>query len=249
VIVPKSFADSQLASGLPSVTSVRQAITNSINTHALVTPTYVDQSNGRVAHKTAVDTADQAYVPVGQLNQPGGVAGLDSGGQLFSAQIPAGVPTEYTAVSYDAATNGFIYINQTETVLTSTLRELRLASITVEDPGYPWRPIPRAVVLGGNPNGTNPGTRLSGTNNYGLLTVIPPAGVSDQVYGAGICTDSFFMNFYECLPYATANQTPTSVPAIVGGLELDLCGCCWTGSGYQFSPAGLSYSILVAPAM
>jgi hypothetical protein len=249
VEIPKSFADAQIAAGLPSVTSVRNAITAKVNSLALVTPGYVNQSNAQRAQKTAVDAADLAYVPVGQLNQPNGVAGLDGSGNLFGAQIPPGVPTEYTAVCYNASIDGVVFLEDIETVNTDTLRELLIARITVADPGYPWRPIPRGVVQGGNPNGTAPSNRLQGTANYGLLSVIPPEGVSDQVYGAGICTDSFYFDFYEVMPYASASQTPTSVPAIVGGLELDLYGCCWSGSGYQFGPAGLFYSILVAPAM
>ena len=124
-----------------------------------------------------------------------------------------------------------------------------MASIAIPDPGYPWRPLGFATVQGGNPNGTQPDSPYQGTNTFGLLTILPPQGVSDQVYSAGICTDTFELGFNQCIPYATANQTPQTVPPILGSLELDLCGSCWTGSGYQFTPAGILYWVLVTPAM
>lgn len=249
VEVPKSYADAALAAGLPSVASVRSNITTQINTKHLVTKAYVDQSNAQVAQKAAVDAADALYVPTSALSAPNGVAGVGSDGNLIPGQVPAGVPTEFLAKSYDVHSDGLVYFNQPQTVLTNNLRELRIASITIPDPGYPWRPIPRAFVLGGDPGATQPNTRTGGTGTYGMLTVMPPHAVSDQVYGTGICTDSWYWNFYEVMIYAAAGQTPTSVPPVVGGLELDLYGCCWSGTGYQFSPEGLLYWILCAPAL
>lgn len=248
VEVPKAFADSTIAAGLPSVTYVRNKIAQAISSVTLETPAYVNLANAQVAQKITVDTADQAYVATGQLNVAGGVAGLDSGGDLFTAQIPAGVPTEYTMASFDVFNNGIVYLTGPQTALTNSLRELKIASIQIADPGYPYRPIPMGIVQAGDPGGTQL-SRTVGTTNYGLLVVMPPHVVSDQVYGAGICTDTTALNFYQFLPYAAAGATPTLVPPVQGDLELDLYGSCWTGTGYQFTPSGLTYSIFCFPAM
>lgn len=248
-LAPKSFADTAIAAQVPTVTFVRNKISLAINTNNLVTQAYINGVNAGRAQKTTVDAADALYVPATQLNAAGGVAGLDADGDIFSSQLPAGTPTEYTAKAYDVYADGDVLINTTRTVITSNPRELRIATLPIPDPGYPWRPIPFAVCQGGDPGATDPGTRLSGTHTYGLLTVIPPLGVSDQVYGAGICTDTFAMNFYQCLPYAAGDQTPTNVPAIIGARTLDLCGSCWTGSGYKFNAAGLQYWVLCVPAI
>jgi hypothetical protein len=123
-----------------------------------------------------------------------------------------------------------------------------LASYVIPDPGYPWRPQPMAWVMGASSGATQPAQRYQGTGSYGLLTVVPP-GASPQVYGLGICTGSFFPNFYPVLPYAAAGQTPTSVPPINGGLELDLVGQLWSGTTYTFYSANLVYTMLVVPAI
>lgn len=247
VEIPKSFADSLVASLIPTVSFVKSKI--ALASVGKVTPAYVNQSNAQLAHKTAVTAADALYVPTTALNAANGVAGLDSSGNLIGSQIPDGVPTEFAAKYYDVSDSGTVFPNTTQTVSTNNLRELKIASIEIDDPGYPWRAQPFALVQGGDPGGTNPGSRLVGTNTYGLLSVLPPQGVSNQVYAAGICTDTFAMNYYQCFPYAAPGQTPTSVPPIVGGIELDLCGSCWTGTGYQFSPVGLLYWVLVLPAL
>lgn len=250
VEVPKAFADQEIANTIPTGTFVRNKINQAITANSLVTPAYVNLSNSRLAQKVAVDNADRNYVPTSWLGVPNGVAALDSSGQIPSSELPTGIPTEWTAQAYDVATSGQILISSAQTVLTNNIRELQIASIEVPDPGYPWRALPFAIVQGGDPGSGNvPNSRLEGTSTFGMLAVLPPQGISNQVYSAGICTDTYYMNFYQCLPYAGANQTPLTVPPIIGGLELDLCGSCWSGSGYQFGPAGLMYWILVMPSM
>jgi len=250
VEVPKAFADTEIANTIPTGTFVRNKINQAISSNALVTPAYVNLSNAKLAQKTSVDNADRNYVPTSWLGVPNGVAALDSSGNILSSELPTGISTEWTAKDYNVTTSGQILISSVQTVLTNNLRELMIASIEVPDPGYPWRAVPFAIVQGGDSGSGNvPTSRLEGTSTFGMLSVLPPKGVSEQVYGAGICTDTYYMNFYQCLPYAGPSQTPFTVPPIVGPLELDLCGSCWSGSGYQFGPAGLLYWILVLPAM
>jgi hypothetical protein len=248
--MPKSYADATIPTLEPTTAWVNNQLNAAIATNNLVTQSYVDNTNAGLAQQAAVTSADNTYAAASSLNAASGVAGLDGAGNLLTTQLPASVPTEFTAKSYDLATYGIVLMSGTGTVSTSNLRELQIAKISVPDPGYPWRPFPIAWVAGGNPNQqTAPTNRTKGTNNYGLLSVIPPVGISDQVYGAGVCTDSYYLNYYPVRPYAGAGQTPITVPAVQGPLDLLLCGCCWTGSGYEFSSQGLQYWILTLPAM
>lgn len=249
-LVPKSYADTAIPALEPGTAWVTNQLNQAIATANLVTSLYVDQKNATLAQIAAVNAADATYAAASSLNQASGAAGLDGAGNLRTAELPTGVPTEFTAKAFDLATYGSVLLSGTATVATDNLRELQLAQITCPDPGYPWRPIPLGIVGGGNPNdGTAPDTRTQGTGNYGMVSVIPPLGVSDQVYGVGYCSDSYYLNYYPFGPYAAASQTPTTVPAVQGGLELLLCGCCWTGTGYEFTNQGLEYWILALPAM
>jgi hypothetical protein len=248
-MVPKSFADSSIAAQEPTTAYVSSLINAAIAANSLQSQAYVNNSNAQLAQKTTVDTADTAYVPVAKLNAANGVAGLDSSGNLLSAQIPSGIQTDNVMRTYDVyGPAGTLTLSGSQTVTTSNVREYQIGSIVVPDPGYPWLPIPFAMVQGGAITLSAPSNRYSGTGTYGLLSVLPPVGVSNQVYGVGLCTDSYYLNFYPVFGYGATNQTPTTVPPVTGGLELDLCACCWTGSGYTFTSTALQYWILVVPA-
>jgi hypothetical protein len=227
---------------------------------------YVNAQNALLATQTAVTTADAAYVPLAQLGVASGVAALNTSADLTTAQVPAGVRTDRVATAYATAfpsgstgalggmlssvtgAIGVPEITTATTVTSATARTLLLARCSLPDPGYPWRALPFGWVMGVGAAAGPPATAsMTGTGNYGLLTVMPPANANplyaSQVYGIGICTDSALSDHYPVVPYAAANQTPTTVPAINGALELDLYGQLW------FSPTDLAFWVLQVPSL
>lgn len=251
--------------------AVTTAIVNTKIATAAATLTiasYVDTADAALAQKSAVTAADAAYVAATLAGAANGVATLDGSGNLAAAQVPAGVKTDRVMDCYSVGTTapnqgvlggvintnakaiGSVLITASHTVTSVTLREFKLASIVIPDPGYPWRPLPFAWVAGNSLGGTTPADRQHGNSSFGLLSVMPPSGVSDTVYGVGLCTASIRTDYYPVLPYAAAGSTPTSVPAITGSLELDLYGCCnSTSSTYTFLPDNLTFFVFVAPGL
>lgn len=135
------------------------------------------------------------------------------------------------------------------TVTTTNVREFQLASLVIPDPGYPWRPLAFAWVQGNSSAGTDPGNRQVGNGNYGLLSIMPPAGISNVIYSLGVCTGSRATDTYVVMPSATTNTTPLTQPAITGGLELDLFGCLFSGSTYTYLGANLTMFVMVVPSL
>lgn len=242
----KGYVDAQMQAMLVTNAYVNSQI--ALAGQSLVTPTYVNNGDSQVAQKTAVDNADLNYLNASTLGAASGVASLDNTGEVTAAQIPSNVPLEYPVLSYNAATDGTINLGSaaSHTVTTSTLREFQLANIVIPDPGYPWVAIPLGMVQGGDPTATSVPDRNRGTGNFGLLSVMQPAGVSDTVYGVGLCTATYRNDFYKIIPYATTNQTPAPIH---GGATLGLYGCCWTGQEYTYTGAGLVYWVLVLPSV
>lgn len=103
VVVPKSAADAAQAAAAVTTDSVATQIAGVAAT--LTTRSYVDAQDVGRAHITDVDAADALYVPASYLNAANGVAGLDSSGNLLSAQLPAGVKTDRVAQSFSVATS------------------------------------------------------------------------------------------------------------------------------------------------
>lgn len=268
ILSPKSYADSQAAAKVVTNSFVNSTTAAQAPNLVLTSSGYVATQDNLRAKKTNVTSADAAYLAATARNAAGGVAGLSAGGFVDPAQLPTTMSTERAIKSYSvtraaadrgllgalassATAIGTVYLGSSSTrqVTTTQAREYRLASISVPDPGYAWRPLPFAFVEGGSVEADDPGTRSQGTGSYGLLTVMPPAGSGNQIYASGIGTGSFAYDFIPVLPFAASNQTPTTVPPIPGALQLDLYGCCWAGDNYTFTGYYLSYWILVVPAL
>lgn len=267
-IVPKSYADAQQAALSVTTTIVNGIIAGgAVN---LTSQSYVDNQDNFYAHKTDVTAADNLAVAATALGAANGVASLDSSGNLTSSQLPtSGVTTDRVMQCYSIGQSGgtlpllggvlntvtgavgsiLLASGSTHTVTTTNVREFKLASIVIPDPGYVWRPMPFAWVQGNTSGGSNPGGRSGGNGNYGLLTCLPPSGVSDVVYGAGVCTAALVTDTYLLTPFALANQTHTSVPAISGGITLDLYCSCFSGTSYIFSGTNLVYYVMVVPSV
>lgn len=271
-IVPKSYADSQ-QTALAVTTSVVNVLLASAAVN-LTSKSYVDSGDGAHAQQAAVTAADANYVAATRLGAASGVAKLDGSGNLTSTMVPtSGAVTDRVAQCYSIGTTsgsagglgglvgglvntvagavGTILLasGTSHTVSTTSPREYKIATVTIPDPGFPWRPLPFAWVQGNASGGTNPGFRIQGNADYGMLTCMPPSGVSDQVYGLGVATGSFFTDTYLLTPFAAASQTNTSVPAVTGGLTLDLYGSCWSGTSYTWIGTNLNYFIWVVPAL
>ncbi len=249
-LVHKGYARSANDSLVVDTTWVNTTVASSITSSNLQTPTYVGTRDALRAHKVAVDTADDLYVPATALGQPGGLATMD-GLHLTATQVPSGVMVNRVARVYDVANYGTINLTpgSTHSVTTNTTREYKIASITVPDPGYPWIPFAFGLI-GGYYNATANADRTIGTDNLGQVTVMPPSGVSDTVYAAGACTGiAQRTSYYPFLPHGGLNWTPTTVGHIDGPLTLDLYGCCYGVGGYVFTGTGLSYRVLAFPAM
>lgn len=269
-IVPKTYADSQ--QGLLGLSG--GGVTSILNTAVatLTSKAYVDTQDASKAQKSGVNTADALYVNATKLGANSGVASLDSSGNVPSAQLPtSGAVTDRVATCYSlnqsTGTSGLPLLGGTlgtvlgavgtvllgsgssHTVSSTNPREFKLGTISVPDPGYPYRALPFAWVQGNSSSGTNPGTRLGGNGNYGLLTCCPPSGVSDQVYGIGVCTGSLSTDTYLLTPYAAQNQTHISVGAVNGALTLDLYCSMWSGTTYTFYGTNLNYFVLVVPSL
>lgn len=251
-VVTKAWADGQYAAIAVTTSWVNSQITTEVNNSNLQLPSYVDAQDALRAHKTSVDAADLNYVAVSRLGAASGVASLDSSGNLPLAQTPSGVTVSRVGSSYSLASGSgtqYLGVGATHTVNTQTPREFRLASITVPDPGYPWRPMCYGAVGGYSAGGSAPADRSMGTGNLGLALVVPPAGISDVIYGHAVCSGSTHLDFYPLLPYAVANETPLTIPPITGSLELGLWASCFSSSGYVFTGTGLQFTVQVQPAM
>ena len=163
---------------------------------------------------------------------------------LISTQIHTTITTDRTARSHV----GTAAFSGTYTATTTTPRERKLASVTIPDPGFAYIPLPFGSVTGqaGGTPGLYP---WNGNGVCGLLTVCPPQGSGETIYGMGAGTDSPVSGTYPIFPYGASNTTPGNRPAVTGSLVLDLYGSCFQGSGYTFSSAGLSFYVIVVPAL
>jgi hypothetical protein len=249
-VVPKGYADSYSAT--LAVTTAYVNAQTALVAEGLTTQSYSDTQDALRITQAAV-TADAAnYVLATKLGVANGVASLDTNGNLTASQVPTGQMTDRTiqCVVATVATGGITLLpGQSHAVATTSAREFRLASIPCPDPGFPWRPIPLGTVSGNDSGAPQPANRSVGTGNYGLLTVMPPQGVSDIVYGIAVCTDSYYTDTYPILPYAFNGQLLSTAPAVVGALELDLFGCVATGAEYTYLGQGLSFFVLQVPSL
>jgi hypothetical protein len=263
IIVPKSYADTQAGNAVVTTAYVNAQI--ALAAEQLTTQSYVDTQNQQLAQQAAVTATAASYIARTKLSAASGLAQCDGSGDLLAAQVPSGLLTDRVAKCYSigyssanavgglassvsgATGTAFLTPGNSQSVATTTAREFKMASISVPDPGYPWRVWPFGWVQGNSGLASQPTSRAIGTGQYGLLTVMPPASVSNQVYGIGIASGSYTNDWYPIVPYAAAGQTPTSVPPIEGALELDLYACCWSGTTFTFL-GGFSYWVLVLPA-
>lgn len=251
VLVPKGYADADNAA-----TAVTQAYIDqqcAIQAANAVSQAYITQAVANYATSAMVTTANAAFAPLTKLGAANGIAQATAGGLANPAQLPTLV-TNRLPKSYSIATSGTDFLGgDSFTVTTTTLQEYIIASLSIPDPGYPWIPW-ITVYISGQAAGASSGSRFIGNGNFGLLTVMPPSGVSTKIYAAGVCTSDTVTNWYQALPYGaavnpTTPQTPLNQPPIIGPLTLNLGCCCWSGNGYTFNGPGKVFHVTVLPAL
>lgn len=251
VLVPKKYADADnAATAVTNAFIDQQCAVQGAN---LVTPAWVTQQAANYATQSAVNAANAAYLPLSSLAVANGAAKLNGSGVIPAGQLPALV-TNRQALSYNIATTGTNFLGSSSfTTTTTNLNEYIIASIPIPDPGFPWIPWP-FVYISAQAAGTPSGSRFVGNGNFGFLTVMPPSGVSNTIYGGGVCTDDTVTSWYQLIPGANATNpqnpiTPLSNPPILGPLTLNLGACCWAGAGYTWNGPGLVFHITVLPAL
>jgi hypothetical protein len=266
-VLPKSQADSMFAALEVTQATINAQIATYLSHNPLAPVSYFIAQNALIAQQSAVTTADGAYAPTSLLNADSGVAGLDSSGNLLTAQVnSSAVITNRIAKSYSVGAvsgsagilggtvttspgaTGVILINGSYEVTTSGAPYPQLAQLEIPDPGWPWVPLCSGLIMGDSSASTPaPLTRSQGTGNCGMVLVTALSALT-PIYGIALCADSYYTDTYPIQPYAAPLQTPTSVPALTGPQTLAVWGTCWNSAPYTFYEENFVFSVLVTPA-
>lgn len=208
----------------------------------LVTPGYVDSADAPLAKKTAVDVADALYVPNSSKGQPNGVPSLDG-----NSYIPAGqLGTVQAGRKPVGASSTTYFLTGERELLTVNAKEYKVASLTINDPGFPYIPLAFALIRGGSVNGTQAATD-KGTGNYAQFSIL--RSTDDKRYGWLVTTGQKQLDFNQVVPYGELNSTPITVPACVGSTTLDLYAGLYGGSTYTINNTALAFWVLAYPAV
>lgn len=242
-LATKGFADDAIAAAAVTADYVTVEIARVVSANDLRTATYVDAQDALLAKLADVEAAAAGLLDATARGTT--VAPLNGSAQVDVSYIPPGtLLTERTL----STVTGSATFSGTLTATTTNPRERKLATASIADPGFPYHPLPFGTVSG-QASGTPVVYPWSGNGVCGLLTVCPPAGSGDTIYGIGGCTDTPTAARYPIVPYAASGATPVNRPPVNGAITLDLYGACFQGSGYTFNSSGLEFWILVVPAL
>lgn len=247
-IVTRKWAEDAHADRVADEDFVVSSLDGAILNASLQPLSYASTRDLFRATTAAVESADTLYADASLRNHAtSGVAGLDGSGYLDPAHLPSGVTTDRVVLSYAAEPENIVLTG--DVVSTSTaFRDKLLATIVVPDPGYPWIPMPFAAVTGRSGDDLPAEGYWQGNGVCGLLTVAP--GTGDIIYGRGVCTDSLASAPRYLIPATDPGTSPLTVPAVEGGLTLNLYGACSQGIGYVFSSSSeFDFVVYVFPAM
>lgn len=267
-VLPKSQADSMFAALEVTTSTINAQIATYLSHNQLAPVSYFIAQNALIAQQSAVTTADTAFAPASSLNAASGVAGLDSSGNLLTAQVnSSAVITNRMIKSYSVGAvsgtagilggsvtttpgaTGVILINGSYEVTTSGAPYAQLAQLSIPDPGWPWVPICSGLIMGDSSSSTPaPLTRSQGTGNCGMV-LVTELGNTAHPYGIALCADSYFTDTYPIQPYGTGAQTPATVSALTGAQTLAVWGTCWNSAPYTFYEQNLVFSVLVVPSL
>lgn len=237
-IVHKKYADERYAA-----IDVDQAfITDEIAGQAvpLVTPSYVDTQDALRARKTNVDAADANYLSTSVVGAASGVAPLDTSTFVPAANLPTLVTNRLPTFVPATA----ISISGDRVVTTTNAKEYQAATLTINDPGYPYVPLIFAQIQGGSTQGTA-ANRLMGTGAFGQASVLKSD--DDAKYSWCLCTASKTRDYHTAIPFADSTINPTTRPPIEGAATFGLWIGCFSGATYTFNSTGLNFYALVFP--
>lgn len=267
-LVAKKFTDDLNTSLAVTTGYVNTQITNYLSSNPQVVQSYVDGQNALVAKKADWQPAPLAqFIPATQVGVANGLATLNSTGIVPTAQLPTtGLLTDRVIKTYSlsipntltnilgglltpaAGTAIGTMLFTAPTTVTSTNNTgtgaTQLGTMTIPDPGYPWKPMTYGWIQGGSTaSSTIPSTRMSGTGNFGKVYAL---GTTGTIYGMAICGASYYIDSYPILPYGVTSTPPA---VINGSLEIDIWGSCLSGTSYTFLPTNFVFFVNVVPAI
>lgn len=208
-----------------------------LETPYLTTPGYADAQDNLRAHKTAVDAADTAFIPLTELGVPNGVSTLGIDVYVPPAQLPT-LHTERPVFIKNMDTQ---FLTANHEVTSSNPKEYQAGSLTIPDLGYPYIPLLFAVVQGGSLNGTT-STRAMGTGNYAQLSILRD---DDTKFGWAITTGQKVLDFTRVLP----SQHPAEAMVIQTSSTFGLWAGMHTGTTYTFTPTAFQFYAIAFPAI
>ena len=215
-------------------------------TTSLATVSYVTGQDNLRAKTADVLAADTAHVPLTDLaGVSGGVVPVSPNSiTVPDNRVPATIKVSRNPV-IRSLDNLYLTSNQVLSAPIAT-KQFKAASVTIADPGYPYIPLPFAIVQGGAVGSSEPSTRSMTTTNYGQLSVLDP---DDVRYGWAVCDSRKVLDFHTCIPYAVNGINPTSRPLVTGSLTLNLWLGLYGGTTYTFTPTGLTFYVICYPGL
>lgn len=241
-VMTKKKVDDAYAAVSASDSFLHSATALAAATADLATPTYVDTQDGFRATKSAVDSADANYLLATTRGAANGVAPLGSDGYIPSANLPT-LNSNRKPIFKNVDT---VFLTAPRVVTTTNAKEYEAARLTIADPGFPYIPVPFAVIRGGAVNATEPASQSVGTGNYGQISILDASNVK---WGWCITTGQHPQSWHTALPFADNTINPTARPPVTGITTLSLYLGVWTGTTYTFDNVGLQFYCLVYPGV
>ena len=133
----RGYVQNLLAGGL-SQTVVNGQVVTRLSEYA--TKTYVDSRDGTLADSAFIDAADKTRLAKTALNTPGQPFTLDANGQVPVSKIKAALQQYPTTTAVGASP---------ASVRITTSSEVNLFSVSVPDPGYPYKLLVTGSVHAG----------------------------------------------------------------------------------------------------
>jgi hypothetical protein len=215
-------------------------INGAVDAHAatinLVDQAYIDAGDDTRMKKTAVQAADALYLSTTVRGAPNGVASTGATNYIPDDQL-------YTLNGENPIgyVEGSIFLSGAQTVVNSATKTFLAGALTINDPGYAYRPLPFAYVRGRSPGVVDHSRRVGGTNR-GKMTILSQ---DDSLFGGGCTAAHFGSTLYPVLPTVAQGATPTS---LTGSTTLSLWLALYSGTSYIFDPTGIKFFCLVFPA-